>query len=350
MPYDPQKTHRLNLGGDYIMPLRQNALNEWLKQQEGLLSYTLTPLAGDASFRRYFRLKTADKRYVVMDAPPAKEGLASFIQVENILNNQGIHTPHIIATDICQGFALLEDLGDTLLSTELCLDNQNIRYTAALDTLLKIQQCPVNNPALARFNSAHMKQEMGLFKTWFLEHLLDLSLSAREEKQLAQVFEQLATHLNRQPQRFIHRDYHSRNLMIVTQDPIEIGVIDFQDAMEGPFTYDLVSLIKDCYIHWPEETRNVWVSYFYHNLPDKEGWSLDEFQQGLNWCGLQRHLKVLGIFSRLHLRDNKSAYLKDLPLTLQHVMSCMTQYDAFHPLQDLMEKRVLPIFKEKQPA
>lgn len=338
------------MGGDYIMPLRQNALNEWLAQKEGLLSYTLTPLAGDASFRRYFRLKTVDMSYVVMDAPPEKEGLTSFIQVAGTLNSHGVHTPHIIAVDVHQGFALLEDLGDTLLSTHLSTDNKHARYTAALDTLIKIQQCPVQNPVLPRFNIAHMKQEMSLFKTWFLENLLEISLSAREEKQLALVFELLATHLSAQPQRFIHRDYHSRNLMIVNQVPLEIGVIDFQDAMEGPFTYDLTSLIKDCYIHWPEETQKTWVSYFYHHLPDKEGWSLDEFQQGLNWCGLQRHLKVLGIFSRLHLRDNKSAYLRDLPLTLQHVMNCLSQYDAFHPLQELMSTRVLPIFKEKQPA
>ncbi len=333
------------------MLTRQNALNEWLAALPSLPAFTLTPLAGDASFRRYFRLKTAEKHLVVMDAPPTKEGLISFIQIGLLLSTHGIHTPHVLAVDLDQGFALLEDLGDTLLLNGLSPDNMDARYTAAMDTLITIQQCPTSDPKLPLFDAPFMQQEMDLFRTWFLDALLGLTLSPREEKHLSQTFRTLTTHLSCQPQRFIHRDYHSRNLLIVgEQTPPEIGVIDFQDAMLGPFTYDLVSLLKDCYLHWPDEKRTQWMTYFYKKLPRTEGWSLSEFQHGLDWCGLQRHLKVLGIFSRLHLRDKKSAYLRDLPLTLHHTMSCLARYDVFGPLHELMQQRVLPAFEEKQPA
>jgi len=333
------------------MSLRQNALNEWLLHTHQLTDYTLTPLAGDASFRRYFRLKTQDKRYIIMDAPPDRENLALFISVSQILKTQGIHVPDIAAFDTLNGFALLEDLGDTLLSTHLCADNQQTRYRAALNTLIQIQQCPLENAELPYFDIAFMTQEMNLFKTWFLEGLLHITLTPAEEKELMTTFNRIASNLIEQPKRFIHRDYHSRNLMIIEQQgAFNIGVIDFQDAMVGPFTYDLASLIKDCYIDWPEEIRQPWVSYFYHHLPDSEGWSFDEFQQGLDWCGLQRHLKVLGVFSRLHLRDNKSTYLKDLPLTLKHALHCITQYDVFYFLQEIIETRILPEYEQRQPA
>ena len=333
------------------MLTRQNALNEWLAAQPDLPSYTIEPLAGDASFRRYFRLKTAQAQYIIMDAPPSHEGLVEFIQIGRLMAAHGIHTPQILAANTTQGFALLEDLGDTLLFNGLSSENTHTRYIAALDTLLAIQKCPTDNPKLPLFDIAFMQQEMGLFQTWFLEAFLGITLSRREEQHLASIFQILTTHLTAQPQCFIHRDYHARNLLIVGEKtPLDIGVIDFQDAMRGPFTYDLVSLLKDCYLHWSDEQRTQWMTYFYHQLPQTDGWSLSEFQHGLDWCGLQRHLKVLGIFARLHLRDKKSAYLRDLPLTLHHTMSCLAHYEAFEPLFIFMQQRVLPAFEEKQPA
>jgi aminoglycoside/choline kinase family phosphotransferase len=345
-----KKMNRLHMAGEYIMSTRQNALHEWLTTTQGMNAYTLTPLAGDASFRRYFRLTTLKSRYVVMDAPPEKEGLTTFIQIGRALAEHGIHTPAISAIDLEQGFLLLEDLGDMLLGHQLTSHNANARYIAALDTLLKMQTCPTPQSSYPIFDTAFMQQEMNLFQTWFLEGLLNINLTASEQKQLNNVFSLLTHHLEEQPTCFIHRDYHSRNLLIVNEETLDIGVIDFQDAMRGPFTYDLVSLLKDCYVQWPDKERHQWMTYFYQNLPHQAGWSLSEFQHGFDWCGLQRHFKVLGIFARLHLRDNKSTYLKDLPLTLHYALTCLAQYPAFHSFYDMMQERVVPIFEEKQTA
>ena len=333
------------------MSMRQNALNEWLTSTQGITGYHLAPLAGDASVRRYFRLTASHTNYVVMDAPPEQENLASWIRISGILEQHGIHTPKIIAMDLKQGFALIEDLGDTLLATNLTKDNTEPRYQAALKTLIQLQQCPTNNPELPLFNDDHMLKEMQLFNTWFLKGFLDIELNSRATKQLHELFVTLMKHITAQPQCLIHRDYHSRNLLILNeQHHLEIGVIDFQDAMQGPFTYDLVSLIKDCYLYWPEDTQNAWVTDCYHQLPNRSGWSLSEYQHGVDWCGLQRHLKVLGIFSRLHLRDHKSTYLKHVPLILRYMTSCLTQYEPLHSLYDLIEKHVTPTVKQKQPA
>ncbi len=337
------------------MSQRESALNEWLKQLPMLSDFTLTALAGDASFRRYYRLTDHQHTYIVMDAPPEKEGLVSFMLIGDVLRKHNIHAPEIIAKNTIEGFLLLEDLGDTLLTTHLTMDNASLRYTACLDTLIQIQQCPTRQPLLPKFDTAHMLQEMMLFKTWFLEKLLNVSLDAHEEKQLQTFFMELALHLSDQPQCFIHRDYHSRNLLILhpsdrKDNTLTIGVIDFQDAMKGPFTYDLVSLIKDCYIHWKDEHQQNWMKYFYEHLPNTFNWSFDEFQQGVDWCGLQRHLKVLGIFSRLYLRDNKLNYLSDLPLVLSYTKQCAMQYPAFHTLYEIIEKKITPAFQERQSA
>jgi N-acetylmuramate 1-kinase len=338
------------------MSERENALKQWLSTLPMLHNFTLTPLAGDASFRRYYRLTNQRTRYIVMDAPPEKESLLSFILVNEVLRKNHIHAPEIIAKETLSGFLLLEDLGDTLLSTHLQPENMGPRYEACLKTLIQIQQCPTYHPLLPKFDTAYMLQEMMLFRVWFLEKLLGLSLDPNEEKQLNILFMELALHLSDQPQCFIHRDYHSRNLLIlpnsqeVSAPTLEVGVIDFQDAMKGPFTYDLVSLLKDCYIHLKDDLRHHLIEYFYLNLPENFDWSLDEFERGFNWCGLQRHLKVLGIFSRLYLRDGKANYLKDLPLTLAYTTQCAKQYPAFHFLYELIEKKITPVFQERQPA
>ena len=327
------------------MQTRENALNKWLIKILASTSFTLTPLAGDASFRRYFRLYHAGKTSVLMDAPPEKESLNAFIEVEKKLQSQGIITPRIRAMDLTYGFLLLDDLGDRLLLNEPLLPY----YNSALDTLIKLQATPKSS--LPYFNEAFMHQEMALFQTWFLNAYLNINLTLREEKHLKEVLTVLSTHLIEQPQCFIHRDYHSRNLMIIDDGHglPQIGVIDFQDAMQGPFTYDLVSLLKDCYIQWPDTTRAEWLNYFYNQLPNTSGWSRHEFELGFDWCGLQRHLKVLGIFCRLHLRDKKSNYLNDLPLTLNYTLACLERYDAFYALLELMHKYVLPTMQDKCP-
>jgi aminoglycoside/choline kinase family phosphotransferase len=331
------------------MSVRQNALNQWLTTALSNSPYTITPIPGDASMRHYFRVSCQGRSYIVMDSPPAQVPLTPFLEIAQRLREHGIHAPQVFASDPHLGFALLEDLGDTLLSHQAYSSNAPLYYTLALDTLVKLQQCETTG--LPLFDSAHMQQEMHLFQTWFLEHWLGLEINHAEQQCINRTIDDLCEHLSHQPQQFIHRDYHSRNLLLVAQDTApSIGVIDFQDAMQGPWTYDLVSLTKDCYHNWSEAQQQQWAHYFYQQLPQHFGYSFAEFQHALDWCGLQRHLKVLGIFCRLHLRDYKSAYLYDLPLTLEHTTRVLARYPEFQALHDFMQERVILPFKEKQPA
>ena len=323
------------------MQTRETALNEWLKIILGETAFTLTPLAGDASFRRYFRLHTEGLTRVVMDAPPNKEAVAPFIQIAELLAAHGIHIPTIYAVDNKQGFLLLEDLGDALLLSVLSSENVDKHYTLAMRTLLDIQRIPATVPA---FDTIFMLNELSLFREWFLEAYLGLKLNMQESTLLKNAFDGLTTQIAGQPQVLIHRDYHSRNL-IVTGDAL--GVIDFQDAMKGPYTYDLVSLLKDCYIQWPREKIMQWTAYFHQHLPLENRPPLAIFNREFDFCGLQRHLKVLGVFCRLYLRDKKPGYLRDLPLTFNYVMSCLEAYDALHPLYAFMQNKVQKPFLQK---
>ncbi len=327
-------------GRKYIMQTRENALNKWLKNTLGETPFALRPLAGDASFRRYFRLQYEEKTRIVMDAPPDKESIAPFINVANQLSAVGIHTPAIHAVDLANGFLLLEDLGDRLLLSILSHDNANILYKEAINTLIKLQTCPAQTQ-LPLFNNAFMLKEISLFREWFLHAYLGLTLSTAEEELLGETFNWLTTQIATQPQIFIHRDYHSRNLIVLEQrQSFEIAVIDFQDAMKGPLTYDLVSLLKDCYVQWPREQVLLWLTQYYENQPLTQHYSFEDFIRAFDLCGLQRHLKVLGVFCRLHLRDNKPNYLRDLPLTLNYVTACLESYTELQPLHQFIEQKV----------
>jgi aminoglycoside/choline kinase family phosphotransferase len=327
--------------GKYIMHERENALKEWLVQTIKQQDFVLSPLAGDASFRRYFRMQYNGLSYVVMDAPPGKEDLNPFIHMAQTLAQANVHTPKILATNLQQGFLLLSDLGDQLLLNALRTETADNYYQDALKTLFKIQSCSISDPMLAPFDHAFMMKEMLLCPEWFLKAYLALDLSSDETVLLHQSMEWIAAEVAKQPLTFIHRDYHSRNLMLLEKETNPtLGVIDFQDAMRGPFTYDLVSLLKDCYISWPRTKVLEWVEFFYTQHDLASTYSLKEFIRAFDLCGLQRHLKVLGIFSRLHLRDNKSGYLKDLPLTLKYVLECTEIYDELHPLFHFLQMRV----------
>ncbi|AHE65949.1 aminoglycoside phosphotransferase family protein [Legionella oakridgensis] len=329
------------------MHTRQSALNQWLNELFKGMQFTLIPLAGDASFRRYFRLQCQQQTYIVMDAPPDKETIQPFITIGKALANIGLHTPAISAVHHTQGFVLLEDFGDQLFLNALSNHKEDTLYEAAMTTLIQMQSCSINNLHLLDFNQTHMLEEMSLFRQWFLEAYLGLTLDANDVRLIQNTFNRLAEMIVEQPQVFIHRDYHSRNLMIMEGKPsIELGIIDYQDAMRGPFTYDLVSLLKDCYIQWPHEIIDTWISYFYHHLPTTHGWSLSEFSQAFAMCGLQRHLKVLGIFSRLHLRDQKSGYLRDLPRVFNYVISCVANYQELLPFYHFMQQKVQAPFLE----
>ena len=323
------------------MQARQNALDKWLKLQLNHVSFTLEPLTGDASFRRYFRLSLPTRTKIVMDSPPDQEALAQFISIQRALKAKGILTPVVHAADLEQGFALLDDLGDALFLHATTDNNRDHCYNNAINTLVDMQQCP--SKSLPAFDKQHMLNEMSLFIEWFLKAYLNLSLTTDEEHLIHITFNTIAERVAAQPQVFIHRDYHSRNLMMVND---QIGVIDFQDAMFGPVTYDLVSLLKDCYTKLPEAAYQCYVDLFHQRQPLAQTWTLQGFMDEVDYCGLQRHLKVLGIFCRLHFRDNKPTYLQDLPLTIDYTLTCLKRHAELAPLLQLMEARVMPRFME----
>jgi N-acetylmuramate 1-kinase len=316
---------------------RENVLKQWLAQTINQEEFTLTTLAGDASFRKYFRLHFNGQTRVIMDAPPSKEDLEPFIHVAHCLKNQGVLTPEILAVNKEHGFLLMSDLGDTLLLGELTANSVDNYYKQAIHTLFNIQRCSIDDPKIPYFDKAFMLQEMSLCIDWFLNKYLSIQLTSKEELLLRETMTLIAEEVSQQPLVFIHRDYHSRNLMIVGD---ELGVIDFQDAMRGPITYDLVSLLKDCYVAWPREQLLSWVEFYHQLCPQTTHYSAPEFIRAFDLCGLQRHLKVLGVFSRLHLRDNKPGYLKDLPLTLSYVLQCTETYEELRPLYHFLQNKV----------
>jgi N-acetylmuramate 1-kinase len=321
---------------------RQNVLNKWLEEVLGLTDFSLELLAPDASFRQYYRLRYLNITRIVMDAPPDNESLQSFIEIASILQSAGVRAPHIFASNKTLGFALLDDFGDNLLRDELSPDTVDKWYKLSIDTLVAMQQGTVPSTySLPYFDSSFMLYELDLFNQWFLNGYLKIDLTIEEAKLIQQTFSWLSAELFKQPKVFIHRDYHCRNIMIINNEPNpQLGIIDFQDAMLGPFTYDLVSLLKDCYVQWPREAVLRWLSYFYEQSTLAKQWTLPLFIRAFDLCGLQRHLKVLGIFSRLYLRDNKPGYLKDLPLTLHYVMACLESYGELWPFYQFMQQRI----------
>jgi aminoglycoside/choline kinase family phosphotransferase len=318
------------------MQTREDALRCWLKNVFSHDDFKLTPLSGDASFRRYFRLFTNNESYVVMDAPPEKEPLAPFLAVQTLLKNAEICVPECFAKESQQGFLLLSDFGDQLLLYSLTPENTETSYEKSIQAMIQFQS--ISPADLPQFNQAHIHQELGLFQDWFLQKHLGLVLTEDELHLLQETFDFLAQKLVQQPQVFIHRDYHSRNIMRLTDN--RLGLIDFQDAMRGPLTYDLVSLLKDCYIQWPQDKLEQWTNYYYTHAPQAQQLSYADFMQAFEFCGLQRHLKVLGIFSRLALRDNKTQFLNDLPLTLHYVLNCLQTQPKLERFYEFMQQRI----------
>lgn len=324
------------------MPQRTEILHTWLQQRYPDTPWTLSPLAGDASFRRYFRLQINDQTLVVMDAPPEKENVMPWVLLSAALNQQGVHAPAVIACNPSQGFLLLEDFGNQCLLDALDEHTAKIWYPLAMQDITRLQHGTYTDIHLPSFDEAWMLGELHLMRDWFLTKHLGLTLTADQNHLIEQSFHWITQQLQQQPQVFIHRDYHSRNLMIIPEPTPHLGVIDFQDAMIGPYTYDLVSLLKDCYIQWPTEQVLTWVRTFYEQAHITE--SFETFYHGFTLCGLQRHLKVLGVFCRLHWRDHKSQYLNDLPQTFNYVMNVLKHEKALQPLYDLMCNTVEPLF------
>ena len=314
---------------------RLTQLQQWLETLAENTYSDLTVASADASFRQYFRVTNTqeNKTYIVMDAPPEKEDCHPFVLVTELIRSCGVNAPDIIALDLHQGFLLLDDLGDTPYLDLLNNDTAEQLYIDAIDALIKMQNIDALLPA---YNEKLLQTELDLFETWYLNRHLNVQLNDNLKQALHDTFTLLIRNAEEQPQVFVHRDYHSRNLMLSESN--NPGVIDYQDAVIGPITYDLVSLFKDCYIEWPPEKVEHWLDlYLARIIPD----FFIEKPTLMRWfdlMGVQRHLKVLGIFSRLNYRDGKTQYLDDLPLTLKYVVDACEKYTELQPLQQLLEE------------
>lgn len=311
--------------------LDKAALKDWLEKYSPARSLgsqvDLVSISGDAGFREYFRIN-CEPPMVVAYAPPEHENNTGFVAISLALTEAGVHTPRVYAVDYQQGFILQEDLGKQLYQGLLSDETVNELYGCAETTLLKVQQTVADTAIFPSYDARRLKDEMALFPEWFVVALLGECLAHADQLMLDNLFEVLADNAFEQPQVVVHRDFHSRNLLLLPNR--EVGVIDFQDAVLGPCTYDLVSLLRDCYVRWPESLVSSHLSGFLYRataaglLP--EGIKTDQYQRWFDLMGLQRHLKVLGIFARLYLRDGKSAYLSNLPLVIRYSLEVAQRY------------------------
>lgn len=303
-------------------------------------------VSGDASFRRYFRIVDGDASWIGVDAPPDKENSAPFVEVVQAWQPLNVAVPKICSVDLTLGFMLLEDFGDVQYLSELNDASVERLYGLAFEELVKIQRCDAL-PArpLPAYDRAMLAREMALFQDWFLGELLDVKPDAAAQQALDSMYEQLVVSALEQPQVCVHRDYHSRNLMVRTDEVI--GVIDFQDAVMGPITYDLVSLLRDCYIAWPQHKIDVWVERFWAQQRSQLGAvPLAQFTRWFDLMGMQRHLKAIGIFARLNIRDGKPGYLGDIPRTLGYLLRVGGGYAEFVPAVSWIHEIVVPRMRE----
>jgi aminoglycoside/choline kinase family phosphotransferase len=316
---------------------RRDALERWLAPILGS-AFTLAPASEDASFRRYWRATLADGRsYVAMDAPPDKEDCRPFVRVARMLADAGVHAPEVIAQDLEGGYLLLSDLGSRTYLQELNANNAARLFADATDALLR-WQLATRAGELPPYDEALLRREMNLFPEWYVGRHLKKNLSTAQQNSLESVFAVLVKSALAQPTVYVHRDYMPRNLMLCEPNP---GVLDFQDAVLGPITYDMVSLVRDAFISWQEERVLDWTVRYWERakragLP--VGADFGEFWRALEWMGLQRHLKVLGIFARINYRDGKPKYLQDTPRFLAYARDVAGRYAALAPLARLLDE------------
>ena len=325
----------------------------WLTEVLGqhIAPSDLVLVAGDASPRRYFRMaysgQLAFRESLIAMVSPATENNEAFIAIRKLLAEAGIKVPELLASNLESGFFLLEDFGDILLSRELLGGRGRSWYSKALSVFRQLVAIDMSHAALPAYDARLLLQEMHLFPQWFLGELLGFDTPEIEEAPLDRVFNVLVQNALRQPQVVVHRDFHSRNLMCLPDDCL--GVIDFQDAVIGPITYDLVSLLKDCYVIWPREVQLEWLQRAFQQVRDVAALSdvsFDAFTEWFDLMGLQRHIKVLGIFARLYLRDGKPQYLNDLPAVLEYVSAALAMTKQRDPtlqvFADWFEGSVMP--------
>lgn len=333
--------------------LRLEQLEQWLAGLFGSRDFTLTTASADASFRRYFRVTRGNQSWIVMDAPPEKENIEPYIRIANMLVDVGVNAPHVMQINLNEGFLLNSDLGSRtyLMHIDAGTDADRL-YEDAMQALVQIQANGKQHAQqLPPYDDALLQREMALFPDWFCGRHLQLTLDADDTAGLQQVFDVLTAEALSQPRVFVHRDYHSRNLMVGDGDRhgANPGILDFQDAVHGPVTYDLVSLLRDCYVAWPIERVHGWLGRFREAARAAgvdTGPDLATFQRWFDLMGVQRHLKAIGIFARLWHRDGKPGYLKDIPRTLNYVRVVSTAYPELQFLRQLIDSRILPVLNQ----
>jgi aminoglycoside/choline kinase family phosphotransferase len=316
---------------------RQQQLHVWLNQVLNGVDFSLAPASADASFRRYFRVTLPDRTLIAMDAPPQHENCKPFLHAAEVFGAVGVHVPHVLAQDLAQGFLLLTDLGNTTYLSALNESSAADLYRDAMDALIRIQLA--SRPGVfPDYDDALLTREMNLLPDWYVAKHLNATLDDKQQTVLQQTFDTLNRNILAQGQVYVHRDYHSRNLMVCDDNP---GILDFQDAVFGAITYDLVSLLKDAYIRWEEDQVLDWVVRYWQKAK-KSGLpvpaDIADFYRDFEWMGAQRHIKVLGIFARLCHRDGKDGYLKDMPLVMDYLRRACDRYIELRPFLRLLDQ------------
>ncbi|MGE0114025.1 MAG: aminoglycoside phosphotransferase family protein [Steroidobacteraceae bacterium] len=320
---------------------RLETLELWVRQVLGTGQFSMVPASADASFRRYFRIVRTDSQghetFIAMDAPPDKENIRPFLHVAGLMQAAGVHAPRAVAEDVTNGYLLLTDLGTQTFLDVLNEGNADELFSAAIDALIKWQL--LSRPGvLPPYDEALLRRELSLFPDWFIARHLGISLTDRQQATLTRMFDLIVAANLAQPSVFVHRDYMPRNLMISNPNP---GVLDFQDAVYGPITYDVASLFRDAFISWPEARIIDWAARYWERarhagLPVHDDFGA--FYRDMEWMGLQRHLKVLGIFARINYRDGKPRYLADTPRFIEYVRHACQRYDDLRPLLCLLDE------------
>ena len=316
---------------------RTTLLQAWINQHYDIDEKSFNAVSGDASFRRYFRFIAKDVEskdnvsFIAVDAPPQLESSQTFINIAQLLAKNNVPVPRIYKYDLAQGFYTQEDFGDQLLLESLNDQTADQLYIQAINHIADMQK--VDSTSLPIYDSQLLQTEMNLFTDWFLIKHLNLSLTEKQIDILRACYELLEKNALEQPQVFVHRDYHSRNIMMLDNNCL--GIIDFQDAVKGPISYDLVSLLRDCYINWPQDKLKQWIYYFHQHYTNDI--PLDTFTRWFDLMGIQRHLKATGIFCRLNYRDGKPNYLDDVPRTLNYIKQVSEKYIELSELNKLIK-------------
>jgi N-acetylmuramate 1-kinase len=324
---------------------RLQALTNWAAAQLQNPSLNLSPLGGDAGFRRYFQL-SSHAQYLAVDAPTATEDTPQFLRIAQLLQEHQVRVPAITSANSDEGFLLVENLGNDLVFNKINQANADVIYQQAMELIIRMQGISKQPAYLPTYDAAFLLREMQLLTEWFIEKLLHYRLNDTEKQILEHCFQLLSNSAAEQPQGFVHRDFHSRNLMLTSDK--QLATIDFQGALWGPFTYDLASLLRDCYLRWPQEKINEWALDFHQKIIlTHNSISATQFIKWFDWMGLQRHIKVLGIFARLNLRDNKPHYLQDLPLVIRYTLEVSNRYPELQAFAKWFEQNLLPIAKQQ---